>query len=375
MHDRTQHASSHRFRTNRPAAADPLRQCRAAHLSLSAQSFRRRARQRWSACPIWRGVAALRGRAASAARTTRGPNSPPPTGSASACSRRAKPVIRRGWRRSTMRRPCSACAACLTVLMRPMIAIVGSRNASGAGLKFAGALARDLGDAGFVVISGLARGIDQAAHRASVAERHRRGAGRRPRQDLSARARRFARCDARARRRRDFGNADRPCAARAGFSSPQPVDLGRGARRRRGRGRASLGLADHRADGRRTGPRGVCGAGLAARSARRRHQRPDQAGRDADHGSQPTSSTRSRRSWNGRSMFGAREPDGEPLDFDARRRRPRAHHRFARAEPDRSRRSDPDGRAPRPPSCARCCSNSNSPDGWSATAAGLVSLI
>lgn len=55
------------------------------------------------------------------------------------------------------------------VLMRPMIAIVGSRNASGAGLKFAGQLAHDLGDAGFVVISGLARGIDQAAHRATVA--------------------------------------------------------------------------------------------------------------------------------------------------------------------------------------------------------------
>ena len=53
-------------------------------------------------------------------------------------------------------------------LMRPMIAIVGSRNASGAGLKFAGVLARELGEAGFVVISGLARGVDQAAHRASV---------------------------------------------------------------------------------------------------------------------------------------------------------------------------------------------------------------
>ena len=53
-------------------------------------------------------------------------------------------------------------------LMRPMIAIVGSRNASGAGLKFAAKLARDLGDAGFVVISGLARGIDQAAHRATI---------------------------------------------------------------------------------------------------------------------------------------------------------------------------------------------------------------
>jgi DNA processing protein len=55
------------------------------------------------------------------------------------------------------------------LLMRPMIAIVGSRNASAAGLKFASALARDLGDAGFVIISGLARGIDQAAHRASLA--------------------------------------------------------------------------------------------------------------------------------------------------------------------------------------------------------------
>ena len=53
-------------------------------------------------------------------------------------------------------------------LMRPTIAIVGSRNASGAGLKFAGTLARDLGEAGFVIASGLARGIDQAAHRASL---------------------------------------------------------------------------------------------------------------------------------------------------------------------------------------------------------------
>ena len=53
-------------------------------------------------------------------------------------------------------------------LMRPMIAIVGSRNASAAGLKFAGQLARELSEAGVVVISGLARGIDQSAHRASI---------------------------------------------------------------------------------------------------------------------------------------------------------------------------------------------------------------
>lgn len=52
--------------------------------------------------------------------------------------------------------------------MRPMIGIVGSRNASGAGLKFAQTIARDLGEAGFVIASGLARGIDQAAHRVTL---------------------------------------------------------------------------------------------------------------------------------------------------------------------------------------------------------------
>lgn len=55
------------------------------------------------------------------------------------------------------------------VLHHPMIAIVGSRNASAAGLKVAEKLAKDLGVAGLVVVSGLARGIDGAAHRASVA--------------------------------------------------------------------------------------------------------------------------------------------------------------------------------------------------------------
>jgi DNA processing protein len=64
--------------------------------------------------------------------------------------------------------PLLAVRGALDALMRPMIAIVGSRNASGAGLKFAQSLAHDLSEAGFVVISGLARGIDQAAHRASI---------------------------------------------------------------------------------------------------------------------------------------------------------------------------------------------------------------
>ena len=48
------------------------------------------------------------------------------------------------------------------------IGIVGARNASAAGQKFAGMLARDLGDQGYTIISGLARGIDTAAHRASL---------------------------------------------------------------------------------------------------------------------------------------------------------------------------------------------------------------
>jgi len=52
---------------------------------------------------------------------------------------------------------------------RPAVAVVGSRNASVAGRKMAAAIASGLGDSGFAIVSGLARGIDAAAHRASVA--------------------------------------------------------------------------------------------------------------------------------------------------------------------------------------------------------------
>jgi DNA processing protein len=56
--------------------------------------------------------------------------------------------------------------ACLT---RPVVAIVGSRNASIAGRKFAMQLAAGLGERGYVIASGLARGIDASAHEASLA--------------------------------------------------------------------------------------------------------------------------------------------------------------------------------------------------------------
>jgi DNA processing protein len=52
----------------------------------------------------------------------------------------------------------------VSFLARRAIAVVGSRNASANGRKLADALARDLAQAGLVVISGLARGIDTAAH-------------------------------------------------------------------------------------------------------------------------------------------------------------------------------------------------------------------
>jgi DNA processing protein len=51
---------------------------------------------------------------------------------------------------------------------KPAIGMVGARNASALGLKFTRSLARDLTDAGLLVVSGLARGIDTAAHEASV---------------------------------------------------------------------------------------------------------------------------------------------------------------------------------------------------------------
>lgn len=51
---------------------------------------------------------------------------------------------------------------------RPCVAIVGARNASAVAIKLARQFAGALAEAGFVVVSGLARGIDGAAHQASL---------------------------------------------------------------------------------------------------------------------------------------------------------------------------------------------------------------
>lgn len=56
----------------------------------------------------------------------------------------------------------------LALLCRPMVAMVGARNASSLGIRMARRLAEGLGQGGQVVVSGLARGIDTAAHEAAL---------------------------------------------------------------------------------------------------------------------------------------------------------------------------------------------------------------
>ena len=137
------------------------------------------------------------------------------------------------------------------VLASNMIALVGSRNASAAGVKFAERIARELGDAGFIIVSGLARGIDAAAHRASLAtgtvavlaggHDHIYPAEHVPLLESILADRR--------------GVTEMPLGWEPrGRDFPRRNRLisGLSARRRHRRGGAPLGLADHRAHGART---------------------------------------------------------------------------------------------------------------------------
>lgn len=56
----------------------------------------------------------------------------------------------------------------ITLLQRPVLSLVGARNASSLGMRMSRFLATELGEAGFVICSGLARGIDAAAHSAAL---------------------------------------------------------------------------------------------------------------------------------------------------------------------------------------------------------------
>ena len=64
--------------------------------------------------------------------------------------------------------PVLMAAGDIALLARPTVAMVGARNASAAAVRFARQLAAELGELGFVIVSGLARGIDTAAHRGAL---------------------------------------------------------------------------------------------------------------------------------------------------------------------------------------------------------------
>ena len=53
-------------------------------------------------------------------------------------------------------------------ILQPMVALVGARNASSLGTRMARSLAEGLGHEGYTIVSGLARGVDAAAHHASL---------------------------------------------------------------------------------------------------------------------------------------------------------------------------------------------------------------
>lgn len=64
--------------------------------------------------------------------------------------------------------PVVACIGDPAIFQLPGLSIVGSRNASLAGVRFTRKLASEIGNEGYSIVSGLARGIDTAAHEASL---------------------------------------------------------------------------------------------------------------------------------------------------------------------------------------------------------------
>ena len=153
----------------------------------------------------------------------------------------------------------------------PIVAIVGARNGSAVGQKFTRALATDLGLEGFVIASGLARGIDTAAHLAAL-----------ERGTIAVLAGGIDNIypPENEELHQSIGQQGLLISERApGFSprgkglpAPQSSHLRDLARRGGGRGRRALRLADHCSLCRRTGPRSIRRARQSARSTVRRGQ-------------------------------------------------------------------------------------------------------
>jgi DNA processing protein len=131
------------------------------------------------------------------------------------------------------------------LLTGPCRCHVGTRNASALGARMARRLARDLGEAGFVVVSGLARGIDALAHEAALETGtvavHAGGL------DVLYPPRTPSLRGASANGPEAQRNALRPAAPGPPFPAPQPDRVGAGGSRDRGGGGGAVGIADHRA--------------------------------------------------------------------------------------------------------------------------------
>ena len=132
-----------------------------------------------------------------------------------------------------------------TLLARPSIAIVGTRHPSPYGTGIAEMLARDLSARGMLVISGMARGIDTAAHKGTLAAGRPTVAvwGNRHRRDLSQRKQEACRGYSGNGRHRDLRTADGDFPGAAKLSPPQSNSLRAEYRRAGGGGERKFGHA------------------------------------------------------------------------------------------------------------------------------------
>lgn len=164
----------------------------------------------------------------------------------------------------------------MTLLDKPAAAIVGARNASAAACRFSRGLAHDLGVEGIVAVSGLARGIDSAAHDGSLASgtvaviAGGLDVAYPPENEERQRA-----IGERGLRVAEMPPGTEPRALHFPLSQPdyRRDGVGDGG----GRGGAAFGLADHGEIGDRGWTRGDGGTGIAARSEGAGLQRSDKA--------------------------------------------------------------------------------------------------